>query len=88
MQQEIKLLSDERFESEDARTTRDQLVHSEVGDEPMDAYSRAVITAAEKISPSVVYIEVQQPIRGRKGNPQRMPQERRGSGSGFIFTPD
>src|SRR5438105_6172298 len=57
-------------------------------DEIMDAYSRAVITAAEKVSPSVVYIEVQQPIRNRRGNAPRAPQETRGSGSGFIFTPD
>jgi S1-C subfamily serine protease len=54
----------------------------------MDAYSRAVITAAEKVIPSVVYIEVEQPIRSRRPNAPRTPQERRGSGSGFIFTPD
>src|SRR5437870_6220295 len=88
MKQEIELLSDERFESEDAQTTKDHLVHSEPGEEPMDAYSRAVISAAEKVSPSVVYIEVQQPVRSRRGNAPRMPQEARGSGSGFIFTPD
>src|SRR5437016_10954270 len=57
-------------------------------DDVLDAYSRAVITAAEKVSPSVVYIEVQQPIRNRRPNIPRMPQERWGSGSGFIFTPD
>src|SRR2546423_6453011 len=57
-------------------------------DDVMDAYSRAVIPGAEKVSPSVVYIEVEQPIRSRRPNAPRMPQERRGSGSGFIFTPD
>src|SRR6266404_4511816 len=88
MQQEIELLSDERFQSEEARTTTDHVVPSEAGDDIMDAYSRAVITAAEKVSPSVVYIEVQQPIRSRRGNAPRLPQEARGSGSGFIFTPD
>jgi S1-C subfamily serine protease len=67
---------------------RDGVAHSEPDEDLMDAYSRAVITAAEKVSPSVVYIEVQQPIRSRRGNAQRMPQETRGSGSGFIFTPD
>jgi len=57
-------------------------------DDVMDAYSRAVITAAEKVSPSVVYIEVEQRVSNRRPNIPRMPQERRGSGSGFIFTPD
>src|SRR6267378_8047375 len=88
MRREIELLSDERFGSEDAQAIRDHLVHSEPDDDLMDAYSRAVITAAEKVSPSVVYIEVQQPVRSRRGNNPRMPQEARGSGSGFIFTPD
>jgi len=88
MRREIELLSDERFESEDRQTTRDHLVRSEPEEDLMDAYSRAVITAAEKVSPSVVYIEVQQPARSRRGNTPRRPQEARGSGSGFIFTPD
>ena len=48
----------------------------------LDAYSRAVITAVEKVSPSVVNVEVHQAVgRGRSG-------ERRGGGSGFVFTPD
>ena len=58
------------------------------GDDVLDAYSRAVITAAEKVSPSVVYIEVEQRASNRRPNIPRRPQERRGSGSGFIFTPD
>ncbi len=62
-------------------------------DDVMDAYSRAVIAAAEKVSPSVVYIEVEQRTSNRgtsNGGPSvtRRPQERRGGGSGFIFTPD
>ena len=57
-------------------------------EELLDAYSRAVITAAERVSPSVVYIEVQQSINNRRGNNERTPREARGSGSGFIFTPD
>ena len=53
----------------------------------LDAYSRAVIEAAEKVSPSVVYIQV----TGRPGGRQsrgRGPQEVTGTGSGFVFTPD
>lgn len=50
----------------------------------LDAYSLAVVTAAEKISPSVVKIEVAQPARSRN----REERERHGGASGFIFTPD
>jgi S1-C subfamily serine protease len=54
----------------------------------LDAYSVAVIEAAERISPSVVNIEVQhKPVgAGRAGS--RGSNSLRGSGSGFIFTPD
>ena len=50
----------------------------------LDAYSNAVVTAAEKISPSVVKIDVAQAGRSRSGE----PRERQGGGSGFVFTPD
>jgi S1-C subfamily serine protease len=50
----------------------------------LDAYSQAITNAVERISPSVVNIEVLQAGRSRSGE----PRERRGGGSGFIFTPD
>ena len=53
----------------------------------LDAYSRAVISAADRVSPSVVNLEVRQPAgKGPVANPHS-PQEARGHGSGFIFTP-
>src|SRR5262245_22756145 len=54
----------------------------------LDAYSVAVTAAAEKVSPSVVNIEVRHSPDGRQGTPSRRPAELRGSGSGFVFTPD
>ena len=50
----------------------------------LDAYSQAVVTAAEKVSPSVAKIEVTQSARARDGQ----SRERHGGGSGFVFTPD
>jgi S1-C subfamily serine protease len=60
-----------------------------IGDDSLlDAYSRAVTGAVRRVAASVVNIEVhqiQQPSgRSRSGE----PRERRGGGSGFIFTPD
>ena len=55
--------------------------------ELLDAYSRAVVGAVEKVKPSVAKIDVRK--RGRGGNGRRGPsRERGGSGSGFVFTPD
>lgn len=85
---EFEFISDEQFEPHNipGSVARQQL--TEPDDDLMDAYSRAVITAAERVSPSVVYIEVEQAARSRRGGPGRVPREARGSGSGFIFTPD
>jgi S1-C subfamily serine protease len=53
-------------------------------DSLLDAYSRAVIGAVERVSPSVVNIEAHTAGRSRSGE----ERERRGGGSGFVFTPD
>jgi S1-C subfamily serine protease len=86
MKTEIELIVGNGIADEHAAAS--ELPATQTDDDVMDAYSRAVITAAEKVSPSVVYIEVEQPVKSRRPNIPRMPQERRGSGSGFIFTPD
>lgn len=54
----------------------------------LDVYSQTVISVAERVSPSVVNIEVRRQRNDRQVGPGRFPQEARGSGSGFIFTPD
>src|SRR5271167_3154670 len=46
----------------------------------LDAYSTAVSGAAEKVSPSVVHVEI--------AHAQESEGSRGGSGSGFVFTPD
>jgi S1-C subfamily serine protease len=79
MNYEIELLTGEPFQN--------AALHSPVSDaELLDSYSRTVIGVADKVSPSVVNIEVQQQVTSRRPNPSS--PEARGSGSGFIFTPD
>jgi S1-C subfamily serine protease len=46
-------------------------VAPQADDDVLGAYSRAVITAAEKVSPSVVYIEVEQRVSNRSPNNPR-----------------
>ena len=46
----------------------------------LDAYSRTVTRAAGRVGPATVKVDV--------GGKSERDSERRGSGSGFIFTPD
>src|SRR5579863_6855962 len=66
-----------------------QTLESNDDDALLDAYSQAVIHAAEKVSPAVVNVEVHKRVerRGWQGDPA---EGRRGigSGSGFVLTPD
>lgn len=75
----IELLTGEHFQN--------AAVHSPATDaELLDAYSHTVIGVAEKVSPSVVNIEVHHQLGSSRQS--RALQETSGSGSGFIFTPD
>ncbi len=49
----------------------------------LDAYSRAVMSAVDRVGPAVVHLEVTTQRSSRRG-----PARSVGSGSGFFFTPD
>ena len=85
VRQHLQLVSRDGVEAAERRISR---VGASSDGALLDAYSRAVISAAEKVSPSVVNLEVQERPRDWRATQPRFPQERRGSGSGFLFTPD
>jgi len=73
------------WSEEPPRESTPAAVSAATDDALLDAYSRAVTGAVGRVSPSVVNIEVHSAGgRTRSGE----PQERRGGGSGFVFTPD
>jgi S1-C subfamily serine protease len=81
----LRLLSNEGIKGGEARTL--DAVHPS-DDDLLDAYSRAVISAAERVSPSVVNLDVRANVRASRSTRYGRPEELRGTGSGFIFTPD
>lgn len=81
----FRLLSNEAIHKAEARGFSDV---PGTDDELLDAYSRAVINAAERVSPSVVNLDVRSSPGRKQATPLRLPEELRGTGSGFIFTPD
>src|SRR5215469_16445786 len=52
----------------------------------LDAYSRSVTAAAERVGPAVVRIDLEH--EERRSGPYNMPREYGGVGSGFIFASD
>ena len=81
MQRVLRLVSNQSSQSTGAAP----IVQSD--DDLLDAYSAAVTAAAERVSPSIVNVEIRQRPDNRQPSPSR-PMELRGSGSGFVFTPD
>ncbi|HVP77069.1 MAG TPA: trypsin-like peptidase domain-containing protein [Thermodesulfobacteriota bacterium] len=81
----LRLLSDEGVKGGQARTLETARPSD---DDLLDAYSRAVISAAERVSPSVVNLDVRTNPRVNRSTRYAGPEELRGTGSGFIFTPD
>src|SRR5438874_2556851 len=51
--------------------------------ELLDAYSRTVVSAVARVTPTVVNIDVKQRVSARRGE-----RELNGNGSGFVITPD
>src|SRR6185295_1823558 len=61
---------------DDSRLPADQPSDAEL----LDAYSRAVVGAVERVKPAVVNLDATRGSSSRRGGG--------GAGSGFIFTPD
>ena len=49
----------------------------------LDEYSRTIVSAANRVGPAVVNIDIRQRLNSRRG-----PREVGGSGSGFVIAPD
>lgn len=85
MKRATKFITDQDPKFSDSPSSSVGLADADLG--LLDAYSRAVTSAVDKVSAAVAKIGVQQrrDVRGSQG---RTPREIEGSGSGFLFTPD
>jgi len=72
-------------EPEPAPDSEPVTLQESMEEEPLDAYSLAVMRAVDSVGPSVVAIEAQAP-EGK--GPDRRGGQGGGSGSGFVFTHD
>jgi S1-C subfamily serine protease len=95
LQQSQHYLSDQSASPAPGERLPDEFLRVEPGENAdaglLDSYSRAVTAAVARVSPSVVNVEaaVAQPSgRRRSREDASEPRERRGGGSGFVFTPD
>ena len=78
------ILNNENETTEPLTRTMDLPPYNE--NEIMDAYSQAVMFAADTVGQSVTHIEVKtRAVQNGQGRPNA---ERMGAGSGFVFTPD
>jgi len=76
----MALLADPRAGDSDNHASQGPRADAEL----LDAYSRAVTGAAEKVGPAVVSVEVRHRVERGVGPARELP----GHGSGFVFTPD
>jgi S1-C subfamily serine protease len=85
----LQLLADGAADRTEPRDSR----HGAPTDaELLDAYSATVVSAVERVGPSVAHLEVWGPSSGRprrqRGRASDALPDPSGSGSGFVFTPD
>src|SRR2546426_2060392 len=85
MKHALQLIANNDFASEDRQSPP---VPAVADADLLDAYSQAVMSAAEQVSPAVVNIDVSHRPPDQPATAARFPHEVRGNGSGFIFTPD
>src|SRR5882762_3719913 len=62
---------------------RERSLHSHDDTGLLDEYSRTIVSAADRVGPAVVNIDIKQRLDSRRG-----PREVGGSGSGFVIAPD